>query len=462
MLGSSVVPIEWWKTFAASGAALLAMGGVGVAQEAEAPAQDPPAGEAQGAPGPPVVTGLQVPKSVTAQRGHARFLVGLSLSEPATVTVLISRNGDGTPVRTFTTEQSEAAGQNFLLIDAIDDRNFQLPAGKYRIRVTATDGDDESSRPITTTMGLKLTRARGLLDAFLVPTTAPFAGEAGVPTNSGHVVAAVGPRGAAVNAGIRRGDVITQIGQRTINTPGELQSTLRQLKADKPTKVTFVRKGEQREGVLAMKPDWTEAPDYQRVLNVARKRDRRSRVVAYAQVKERLEANEPGAANALRARWPTAWKKAAFGESLSGEIFEADEKHKRALGAFNRAMKKDPKLSVARFGRGVAYAGLGRNDDAAEEFSATAELDAGDSSAHAFRAYVLIRAERADEARDAAAQAIRLDPRYADAHLPFGIALLALDQRSAGIKAIRTGLRLLSDAGRADVLIEEHLNSTPA
>jgi hypothetical protein len=461
MLGSSAVPLEWWKTFVASGAAVLALGGVAVAQEGETPSDDPPAAEEQpGTPGPPNVTGLQVPTSVTAQRGHARFLVGLSLSESATVTVLISRDGNGTPVRTFTTEGTEAAGQTFLLIDAIDDRNFQLRGGRYQIRVTATDADDESSSPITATMVLKLTRARGLLDAFLVPTNAPFAREAGVARDSGHVVAAVAPRGAAVNAGIRRGDVITKIGTRTINTPGELQSTLRQLKADKPTQVTFLRGGEERVGELALKPDWTEAPDYQRVLNIARKRDRRSRVVAYAQAKERLEAGEPAAASALRARWPVAWRKTAFGESVAGLIFEADEKHKKSLGAFNRALKKDPGLASAHFGAGVANAGLGRNDQAADEFATTAELDPGSASAHAFRAYVLIRAERPAEARDAAAQSIRLDPRYPDAHLPFGIALLALDQRQAGVKALRTGLRLLSDAGRADTLIEEHLDSS--
>lgn len=457
MLGSSAVPLEWWKTFVASGAAVLAFGGVAVAQEGETP---PAAEEQPGTPGPPNVTGLQVPTSVTAQRGHARFLVGLSLSESATVTVLISRDGNGTPVRTFTTEGTEPAGQTFLLIDAIDDRNFQLRGGRYQIRVTATDADDESSSPITATMVLKLTRARGLLDAFLVPTDTPFAREAGVARDSGHVVAAVAPRGAAVNAGIRRGDVITKIGTRTINTPGELQSTLRQLKADKPTPVTFLRGGEERVGELALKPDWTEAPEYQRVLNIARKRDRRSRVVAYAQAKERLEAGEPGTASDLRARWPAFWRKTAFGESVAGLIFEADEKHKKSLGAFNRALKKDPGLASAHFGAGVANAGLGRNDQAADEFATAAELDPGSASARAFRAYVLIRAERPAEARDAAAQSIRLDPRYADAHLPFGIALLALDQRQAGVKALRTGLRLLSDAVRADTLIEEHLDSS--
>ncbi len=454
--------MEWWKTVAASAAVTLAVGGVAVAQaDAQTTPGDAPANEdLSGTPGPPVLTGLQIPKRVTAQRGHARFLIGLTLSEPARVTVLISRNSDGKVVRTLTGEELEAAGRTFVLVDLIDDRNFQLPGGKYQVRVTATDTEDEASRPLTSTVAVRLTRARGLLDAFLVPTTAPFAREAGVPRNSGHVVAAVGPRGSAVNAGIRRGDVITQIGTRTIHTPGQLQATLRQLKADKPTQVTFLRRGEERTGVLALKPDWTEAPDYQRVLNVARSRDRRSRVVAYAQAKERLEAGEPAAAKALRARWPASWRKTGFGESIAGEVFEADEKHRQALGAFNRSLRKDPNLAAARFGRGVAFAGLGRNDEAAQQFATVATLDPGDSSAHAFRAYVLIRAERVAEARDAAAQAIRLDSRYADAHLPFGIALMSLGQQQAGVKALRTGLRLLSDPARANALIEEHLDSS--
>jgi hypothetical protein len=55
---------------------------------------------------------------------------------------------------------------------------------------------------------------------------------------------------------------------------------------------------------------------------------------------------------------------------------------------------------------------------------------------------------------------VSLDPRYADAFLPFGIALLAGGEKAAGVRALRRGLILLEEPERADQLIAQHLDPT--
>ena len=53
-----------------------------------------------------------------------------------------------------------------------------------------------------------------------------------------------------------------------------------------------------------------------------------------------------------------------------------------------------------------------------------------------------------------------LDPRYADAFLPYGISLLASGDRANGVVALRRGLLLLEEPDRANRLIVQHLDPT--
>jgi hypothetical protein len=62
------------------------------------------------------------------------------------------------------------------------------------------------------------------------------------------------------------------------------------------------------------------------------------------------------------------------------------------------------------------------------------------------------------EAVAAGQTAVALDPRYADAFLPLGIALITGGDKPNGVKALRRGLVLLEEPDRADRLIRTHLN----
>jgi Flp pilus assembly protein TadD len=93
-------------------------------------------------------------------------------------------------------------------------------------------------------------------------------------------------------------------------------------------------------------------------------------------------------------------------------------------------------------------------------FRDAAALDPTDASAFGFRAYALLQADRTPDALAAARQAVSLDARYADAFLPFGIALLASGEKAAGVRALRRGLILLEEPDRAADLIAQHLDPT--
>lgn len=435
---------------ALAGVSAIAIGLPGLALAQEEPAGDQP--------GPPKLSSLRLAKTVTAQKGHARFLVGIRLSEPAKLTVIVSSNKNGESVRTLSPDEAREAGRSYLLVEAVDDRGFQLPAGSYKLRIQATSGDGEVSNTASGDFTLRLTRGRGMLDAVTVPSWRAVARPLGITPGSGQIVAVVAPKGQAVQAGLRRGDVITKLNGVETTTAGALQTALRGLPAERAVRVEFQRKGEARMGIMRPEPDWTKQANYARSLEVARKRQRKVLAWAVAQVRERLDAGETDTAEDLLQDWPAAWQKSAPGQLLHGDILQAREEHAKALAAHSRARKRDQTMAEAWFGRGIALAGLKKPDRAAIEFARAAKLDPNDAAAPAFRSYVLSRAERTDEAIAAAQASVALDKRYADAHIPLGIALLAKGSRVPGIRALRTGLLLLDDNDRAAPLIEEHLD----
>jgi hypothetical protein len=433
----------------AAGVVALSMGGATALGQGEA---------APNPAGPPQLTSLKMAKVVTSQRGHARFLVGIKTSEAAKLTIIVSSNSDGEPVRTISDDDARPAGRAYTLVEAVDDRGFQLPAGSYKVRIQATSVDNEVSQAASGDFTLRLTRARGQLDALTVPTWSAVAKPLGVPVESGQLVAAVRPKGQAVAAGLRRGDVITKVGGTATPTAGALQVALRKLPADRPVRIEYSRKGEQRLGVIKPKPDWTAQPNWSRILEVARRRDPRVLAWGVAQVRERIDAGEVEEADELLDEWPRAWKASAPGQLLRGDVLQAQDEYLKALAAHSRARKRDRTMAQAWFGRGIALAGLKKPVQAAVEFSRAARLDPKDPAAPAFRSYVLSRAERTDDAITAATAAVALDRRYADAHIPLGIALLAKGDRARGMKALRTGLLLLDEHDRAAPLISEHLD----
>ncbi len=442
---------------AAAAGLLLAVAGASVASAQQPAPQPTPTTTAPTAPvGPPSLDSLRLPNVISAQQGHARFLVGVRLATPSKLMVQVVASRGGKIVQTVTDARPRRAGRAYFRVEGVDSSGFQLVPGAYRLRLQATDTQGRTSPVLERTFKLRLTPPRGLFDAYTVPLWRTFRRQAGT-TVPGQLVAVVAPKGAAATAGIRRGDVITKIAGESVGTPGALAVALRALPAQKAVTVELVRGGRPLAVTMEPKPDWETVAGYSKSLRVAVAREPKSIALANARARQLLDAGKLAPAQALVDAWPVSWRDSAPGQLLVGDLLAKASKWKPALGAYNRARAKDGTMGAAEFGRGLALAGLGRNGPSTIAFAAAAADDPGDPAAQGFLAYALLRDGRTAEAVAAAQAAVKLDPRYADGFLPLGIALLGSNDRPGGVKALRRGLILLEEPERADQLIAQHL-----
>ena len=406
--------------------------------------------------GPPKLSALKLAKVVTAQQGHARFLVGLRTRTTATVTVQVYAAKGEKLIRTVTSTQPHAPGRVYFLIEATTEQRYQIPAGVYRQRNQATDAEGRQSNMLKGSFRLKLTTPRGRLDAYTVPLYPALARQMGLQPG-GQLVAAVAPGGAAVKAGLRRGDVITSLAGKPVDTLGAWQATLRSIPAETPVPLEYRRGTEVRQGTLSLPPDWTPVADYAPAFKVILERE--PKVLAYqlAAARQRIDADKPDEAQTMLDAWPASYRKTAIGQMLQAEILLAQDDVKGALGAYNRAVKADPDLAAAQLGRGLALSRQGRTQEAAAAFGTAEEEDPGDAVAAAFKAYALLATDDTAGALESANRAVALDKLYEDGPIARGLALLAASRRLDGVKALKQGLLLLADPTRAQQLITENL-----
>lgn len=406
----------------------------------------------------PALTSLRMPNAVSAQQGHARFLVGAKLATPSKLTIqLLSANGR--VVQTTTDAADRPAGRAYVRVEATDSSGYQLLAGAYKVRVRATDAQNRTSTALEKAFTLKLTSPRGLFDAYTIPLWGALRRQMAAPV-PGQLVAVVGVKGKVLAAGLRRGDIITAMDGRDVTRPGAWAAALRALPGDRPVAVQFNRKGVVTTANVEASPDWTAAPDYATSLKVAVKRDPGIMAYSVAQARQLIDAGRTASARAVIESWPAPWRTGAPGEIVQGELLAKQKRWKQSLGAYNRARAKDRGNGTVAFGRGVALSALGKTPASEVAFATAARLDPTDSAAAAFQAYALLQGDRTPEALAAAQRAVTLDPRYADAFLPYGISLLASGDRANGIVALRRGLLLLEEPDRANRLIVQHLEPT--
>lgn len=445
--------------------AAVAATGSAIAAPAPAPTTTGPATTAPATTTAPVVTpppaidSVRLPKVISAQQGHARFLVGVRLATPAKLTVQVIAASGGKVVQTLTDAAARPAGRAYVLIQATDSSGYQMLQGAYQVRLQATDDQGRVSAALEAPFQLKLTAARGLFDAYTVPLWRAFRRQAGT-TVAGQLVAVVAPKGSVAAAGLRRGDVITSIAGRPVAAPGAWSTALRALPAGTGVPIEYVRKGAPLTATLDAGPDWQATPDLAKSLAVAVKREPRTLAYAIAQARQLVDTGKLDAAGAVIAAWPKSWRTSAPGELVQGDLLAKQEHWKPALGAYNRARARDKTLAAAEFGRGVTLSELKKMAPSGAAFAAAARLDPTDPAAAGFQSYALINANDIPDALLAAQRAVTLDPRYADAFLPYGISLLASGDRADGVKALRRGLVLLEEPDRATTLIAQHLDPT--
>lgn len=436
--------------------ALAASGGVAVAAPQPAPVPAAPVPVATPAP---TLASLRLPTTVTAQQGHARMLVGVRLSQPAKLTIRVTRVKDGKVVQTVTDSAARPAGRVYVRLEGVDSAGYQLLAGAYRVSITAADDRGRVSAPLTGAFRLRLTTPRGLLDAYTIPLYRGFMSAVRTQT-PGQLVAAVAPKGAVARAGIRVGDVITSLNGASVARPGAFSAALRALPGGKPVTVILTRRGASRSATMTPNPDWTPVADYAASLRIIARRNPKVAAYGVAQAKQLVDAGKTAAARTVIAAWPASWRASAPGQLVQGDLQAALKRHLAALGAYNRAHKRDPSIAAAEIGRGLALSSLGKTAASASAFTLAAKLDPTDPVAAGLRSYALLKLDRTPAAVAAGRTAVSLDPRYADAFLPLGIALLAENQKAAGVKMLRRGLILLDDAARADRIIARRLDPT--
>lgn len=428
-----------------------------------------------GTPTPPKPVAPRVgrviaPASVSARQGHARFLVGLRTATEARIIIRVISIRTGRVVKTAKTAGRHAPGRVWLLIDANNDRGFQLRAGRYKLEIFAVDAKKRRSSVTTRRFRLTLRPARGVLHAYTVPTwPSIIGGIAAAP--GGQIVAAVGPGSAAATAGIQRGDVIRTVNGVSVDSRGAWFVAMRQLLAGVTIPIELDRAGVRLTVQYAAPPDWTPPPNYQPLLTEAVTTAPTIRAYQYARVRERLDSGDTATAKTLYTAWAAAEKSSAPGELLSGAIFSAQDDQVKAAGADNRALTADPTMAAASFQQGLARTANAQNDPptaslqktlAIQAFEKARLLDPTDAIAATFHAYAVLATDQFDLALAAADAAVALDPRYEEGRIARGVALIGLNRTAEGVADLRRGLLLLADPVRAQQIITSSLEpNTP-
>ncbi len=406
--------------------------------------------------GPPRLTALRLSKVVTSQQGHARFMLGMRSAGPITVTVKITSVKGKKVVRTITSAADHPQGAVWFLVQAVNDQGYQLAPGAYTVAITGRDSQGRSSKALTARFTLKLTPPRGRLDGYIVPNLPAIARQMKTP-EGGQLVTALGAKGALVNAGLRRGDVITKLNNLDVTTPGQWTAALKGIPADQPFPVEFRRGNEARTGTIQVPPDWNPAPDFSKTFKVLVKRNPTTLGYLLASARDRIDVGKPDEALTQLSAWPPALQKTAVGQMLRGEILLAKNNLKGSLGAYNRATVADPNLAPALLGKGLVLSRLDRTTEAVPAFQSATTSDPGSAIAQAFLAYALITMKQYDGAIAAATEATRLDPIYEDGPVAHGLALIASGQKAPGVAQLKKGLLLMSDQKRAEKLIAQDL-----
>ena len=125
-------------------------------------------------------------------------------------------------------------------------------------------------------------------------------------------------------------------------------------------------------------------------------------------------------------------------------LLDAD-RYKRALGAFARAARPEPRPSDAHAGRGHALLGMEMNKRALGAFTRAARLDPGNAAAQRGRAEALHRLGRPKRALAAVDRAVAAAPRMTRAHLVRSSILYGMGRTGEAVAACEEAARLDPD-----------------
>lgn len=184
----------------------------------------------------------------------------------------------------------------------------------------------------------------------------------------------------------------------------------------------------------------------------------------------------------VRAATPEERKAAALVEKGLKEF--AAGRFEQAVAQYAEALRAHPRYAAAQNNMGSAYFALGRNDEAVAAFKRAIEIAPGYAQAHFNLALMFIKLGRADDANrelDLAARAylaegekqfaagrhaeaeesfkglLRIDPKYAPAHLRLGMIYNTADRFAEAARSLETAVGLQPDDAEGHENLAESL-----
>ncbi len=411
---------------------------------------------AAAATGPtPVLSSIVVPRIVTAQQGHARFLVGARLSTAARLVVRLTRVSNHRVMKTVTTSGFHRAGRVFLLIQATDTQGFQLPATTYSVFVGATSPGGRNAKAHTAPVTLTYTSPRGMLDWYTIPNTTFVRGNLGLHMTGGQVVVAVHPGSAVAKAGIVRGDVIESIDGVSTGSPGGFQRADRLLPAGTPVPVVLLRGITTLTKTLTAPPDWVATSNLASPMSQAAATKRFA--YGFAVATYDISVGKLLQAGRIIGTWKGANSTTSLAQMARAQLAVARHQQSAALAFWIRAYRADNSQSLAAFGEGLAYDALGNDTSAAEAFAVAASRDPDSAPASAYAALALEQSHLPYLAAPFAKRAVAVDPTDPNALAATGIAQIQTGQRAVGVVSLERGIVQTDDATRAQFLVSRFL-----
>ncbi len=94
---------------------------------------------------------------------------------------------------------------------------------------------------------------RGLLGVMIQPMTAELAAEKGIDNLEGVYINRINKKGAAAEASMEEGDIITAINDVKVNSPAELQEQVARYRPGNEIKISYVRNGSNEDAIVTLK-----------------------------------------------------------------------------------------------------------------------------------------------------------------------------------------------------------------
>ena len=145
---------------------------------------------------------------------------------------------------------------------------------------------------------------------------------------------------------------------------------------------------------------------------------------------------------------PSNWLEAeGFNEQARAYLRQGE--YRRAIGACNEAIRRDPSYAAAHYNRGLAYLRSGNYQDAIDNFGEAIRLTPEDSEAHMNRGLAFRMAGRATQVLPDYDEAMRLEPMNADVYLGRGAVYFALGQFERSVDDFSEAIRLVPELAYA-------------